>query len=121
MGGPSVLAIVILLLFGVLYQGIMELSEKLSNPLGTDDIDLPEAAYHNFIHQECEAFFDASLNRHWLSKEDLEAEKRKLEMLRVKKLVKEHEDIQKFEEQRELLAELMEQKAKESEAIARNR
>eukprot|EP00497_Spongosphaera_streptacantha_P005343 TRINITY_DN6305_c0_g1_i1.p1 TRINITY_DN6305_c0_g1~~TRINITY_DN6305_c0_g1_i1.p1 ORF type:complete len:98 (+),score=20.68 TRINITY_DN6305_c0_g1_i1:88-381(+) len=83
-----------LMLFGVLYQGIVELAEKLSNPLGADDVDLPEAAYHNFIHQECEAFFDASKNRYWMTEEDIANETRKHERLKAKALLKEmgHDD-----------------------------
>merc|ERR1711879_945989 len=110
MGGPSVLAIVILLLFGVLYQGIMELSEKLSNPLGADDIDLPEAAYHNFMHQECEAFFDASKHRFWMSEGDLEDERILHNKMKEDKLRKDMEEYEKDEERRLLLLELQQQR-----------
>merc|ERR1712154_24163 len=89
--GALVLQFIMLMLFGVLYQGIMELAEKLSNPLGADDIDLPEAAYHNFMHQECEAFFDASKHRFWMSEEDLEAERNNHNKLKEDKLRKDME------------------------------
>merc|ERR1712039_254455 len=78
----------ILVLFCVLYQGIMELAEKLSNPLGNDDVDLPEAAYHNFIQEECEAFFMAGRNLTWLTQEEKDKEKRKHQKLKELALLK---------------------------------
>merc|ERR1712173_130104 len=83
-----------------------ELAEKLSNPLGADDIDLPEAAYHNFMHQECEAFFDASKHRFWMSEEDLEAERNNHNKLKEDKLRKDMEEFEKDEDRRRLLFEM---------------
>lgn len=44
----------------VIFQSLMELTENLRNPLGTDQNDFPQFAYHTEIREENKGYFHAS-------------------------------------------------------------
>jgi len=58
-----VLYIFLVVVFCLLYQGILDISVKLENPLGNDDIDFPRMAYHLTIKETGEAFFRAGMTK----------------------------------------------------------
>merc|ERR1719445_1638401 len=53
------------LLYCVIYQGILETAEKMTNPLGEDDIDFPQLFIHLNMQNECKAIFETSTRRPW--------------------------------------------------------
>jgi len=60
-----ILSVIVFVLYCVIYQGILETAEKMTNPLGTDDIDFPQLFIHLNMQNECKAIFETSKNLPW--------------------------------------------------------
>jgi len=65
----TVVAIFMVLFFTVIYQGILDISDQLENPLGDDEIDFPRMAYHLSMKECGEAFITAGKTRPFLDDE----------------------------------------------------
>jgi len=52
-------------LFCIVYQGILETVEKMTNPLGTDDIDFPQMYIRMNTQNECNSLFETSWRKPW--------------------------------------------------------
>merc|ERR1712173_276078 len=55
----------IFLMSSILYQGVLELCEKISNPLGDDDVDFPMYAFESGTEKACYAMFAAEAREPW--------------------------------------------------------
>jgi len=60
-----IVQIVRFLLYNIIYQGIMETAEKMTNPLGDDDIDFPQLFIHYTLEKECRALYDLGVQLPW--------------------------------------------------------
>jgi len=65
--GMQVLIIQIIqfVLYCIIYQGILETADKMTNPLGLDDIDFPQFYIHHTLQSEIKAIYNTSLNLPW--------------------------------------------------------
>jgi len=52
-------------LYCIIYQGILETAEKMTNPLGEDDIDFPQLFIQWSLQKECKALFDLGVQMPW--------------------------------------------------------
>ena len=49
----------------VIYQGILETAEKMTNPLGEDDIDFPQLFIQWSLQKECKALYGLGVQMPW--------------------------------------------------------
>jgi len=70
--GTQVLIVQIIqfILYCIIYQGILETAEKMTNPLGLDDIDFPQFYIHHTLQSEVKAIFNTSTNLPWVKKKE---------------------------------------------------
>jgi len=60
-----ILQIARFLLYCVIYQGILETAEKMTNPLGEDDIDFPQLFIQWSLQKECKALYGLGVQMPW--------------------------------------------------------